>query len=85
MYNGIMNVTQYPIHKKQEFSRTFSRLDMLWERYPKYHEKTKFSTLDQLLEEHESYQKDFEEDLREEYIKKEYEDFLVPGGADATL
>ena len=37
---------------------------------------TTFSTLDALLEEHESYQKDFE-DLREEYISNDYERFLV--------
>ena len=49
---------------------------MLWDRYPQYHEMTTFSTLDALLEEHESYQKDFE-DLREEYISNDYERFLV--------
>ena len=49
---------------------------MLWERYPQYHEMTTFSTLDLLLEEHESYQKDFE-DLRDEYIESGCERFLV--------
>lgn len=49
---------------------------MLWERYPKYHEKRTFSTLDEILEEHESYQKDFE-GLREEYLSKDYDRFLV--------
>ena len=49
---------------------------MLWERYPQYHEMTTFSTLDRLLEEHESYQKDFE-DLRDEYIESGCERFLV--------
>ncbi len=49
---------------------------MLWERYPQYHEKTVFSTLDELLEEHESYREDFE-DVREEYISGQYGRFLV--------
>ena len=64
-----------PIHEKPTITYSFDRLRMLWERYPWYHETT-FSTLDDLLEEHESYQKDFE-DLREEYISNDYERFLV--------
>ena len=65
-----------PIHEKPTITYSFDRLSMLWERYPWYHEMTTFSTLDDLLEEHESYQKDFE-DLREEYISNDYERFLV--------
>lgn len=65
-----------PIHEKPTITYSFDRLRMLWERYPQYHEMTTFSTLDALLEEHESYQKDFE-DLREEYISNGYERFLV--------
>lgn len=65
-----------PIHEKPTITYSFDRLRMLWERYPWYHEMTTFSTLDDLLEEHESYQKDFE-DLREEYISNDYERFLV--------
>ena len=65
-----------PIHEKPTITYSFDRLRMLWERYPQYHEMTTFSTLDALLEEHESYQKDFE-DLREEYISNDYERFLV--------
>lgn len=65
-----------PIHEKPTITYSFDRLRMLWERYPQYHEMTTFSTLDALLEEHESYQKDFE-DLREEYISNDYEHFLV--------
>ena len=65
-----------PIHEKPTITYSFDRLRMLWERYPQYHEMTTFSTLDDLLEEHESYQKDFE-DLREEYISNDYERFLV--------
>ena len=65
-----------PIHEKPIITYSFDRLRMLWERYPQYHEMTTFATLDALLEEHESYQKDFE-DLREEYISNDYERFLV--------
>ena len=65
-----------PIHEKPTITYSYDRLRMLWERYPQYHEMTTFSTLDALLEEHESYQKDFE-DLREEYISNGYERFLV--------
>ena len=49
---------------------------MLWDRYPQYHRMSVFATLDALLEEHESYQKDFDE-LREEYESKQYDRFLV--------
>lgn len=67
----------YPtIHAKTEYSYNFDRLEMLWERYPQYHEMSVFSTLDELLEEHESYRKDFD-DLREEYISGRYDRFLV--------
>ena len=78
-----------PIHEKPTITYSFDRLRMLWERYPWYHEMTTFSTLDDLLEEHESYQKDFE-DLREEYISNDYERFLVqpfscPGQTSLTV
>ena len=65
-----------PIHPKPPRISTFERLDMLWERYPQYHDRTTFSTLEALLEEHESYRKDFDE-LREEYEANDYERFLV--------
>ena len=65
-----------PVHEKPTFTYSYDRLRMLWERYPQYHEMTTFSTLDALLEEHESYRKDFE-DLREEYVSNSYERFLV--------
>ena len=65
-----------PIHEKPTITYSYDRLRMLWDRYPQYHEMTTFSTLDALLEEHESYQKDFE-DLREEYISNDYKRFLV--------
>ena len=65
-----------PTHKKPTTAYTFDRLDMLWERYPQYHEMTTFATLDELLAEHDSYQKDFE-DLRAEYEETHCEHFLV--------
>ncbi|HAS21428.1 MAG TPA: hypothetical protein DCR16_06840, partial [Lachnospiraceae bacterium] len=65
-----------PIHEKPAQITSFDRLDLLWDRYPRYHEKTTFATLDDLLEEHASYQKDFE-DLRKEYVENGYDRFLV--------
>lgn len=65
-----------PIHERKAQPYTFKRLDMLWERYPQFHERTTFSTLDDLLEEHASYRKDFDE-LREEYETRQYDRFLV--------
>ena len=65
-----------PVHERPENLFTFERLDMLWERYPQYHDMSTFATLDELLEEHESYRKDFE-DLREEYEANHYDRFLV--------
>ena len=67
---------KYPIHQKPAISYSFERLDMLWERYPQYHERTVFSSMEELLAEHESWQKDFE-DLRDEYTENEYDRFLV--------
>ena len=65
-----------PVHVKPIITYSFDRLNMLWDRYPQYHNMTTFATLDELLEEHESYQKDFEE-LRGEYVANGYERFLV--------
>ena len=65
-----------PIHKRTEPVYSFDRLDMLWDRYPQYHEATVFSTLEDLLEEHESYRKDFD-DVREEYTANAYDRFLI--------
>ncbi len=67
----------YPIHKQPAMPSTFKRLDMLWEKYPQFHEMTTFTTLDALLEEHEHYQEDFEEALRQEYVERGYDKFLV--------
>ena len=50
---------------------------MLWERYQQYHEMITFATMDTLMEDHASWEKDFEKGLREEYISKEYDQFLV--------
>ena len=70
-------MTEYPpVHRRPAQSFSYDRLDRLWERYPQYHEVTTFSSLDKLLEEHESYRKDFEE-LREEYESNHYERFLI--------
>lgn len=72
-----LNQCKYPpVHKKPDMPLSFDRLDMLWEKYPRYHERTIFSSIDQLLEEHESYREDFA-DLQEEYREKQYESFLV--------
>lgn len=67
----------YPlIHEKPPASFSFDRLEMLWERYPQYHEMTTFSTMEELLAEHSSWQTDFEE-LREEYEAGGFDRFLV--------
>ena len=65
-----------PVHEKPLPSFSYDRLDRLWERYPQYHAMSPFSTLDALLEEHESYRKDFDE-LREEYVSGGFDRFLV--------
>ena len=65
-----------PIHEKPQITYSFDRLDMLWKRYPQHHEMSTFATLEELLEEHESYKKDFDE-LREEYESGSYDNFLV--------
>ncbi len=67
----------YPkIHKKPTQNFTFDRLDMLWERYPQFHEMTTFTTIDALVEEHESYQEDYE-DVKDEYAQSDYGRFLI--------
>ena len=65
-----------PIHEKPNEMLSFDRLEMLWERYPRYHERTTFSTMEELLLEHEKWQEDFEE-LREEYYEGQNDRFLV--------
>ena len=56
-----MSLSGYPpVHKKTEYTFTFDRLNRLWEKYPGYHEKKTFSTLETLLSEHEHYREDFE-------------------------
>ena len=67
----------YPaIHEKPNETLSFDRLEMLWEHYPQYHEKTTFSTMEELLLEHEKWQEDFEE-LRGEYYDGQFDRFLV--------
>ena len=65
-----------PTHQKPSNTADFDRLNILWNRYPQHHEMSVFSTLEELLSEHESYQEGFE-DVRKEYIEKHYENFLV--------
>ena len=65
-----------PIHEKTVTDYSFDRLEMLWERYPQYHDLSTFSTMEALLEEHTSWQEDYEE-VREEYESSHYERFLV--------
>ncbi len=67
---------RFPIHEKPVVNDNFDRLNMLWKRHPGYHNMTTFSTLEELLKEHESWQEDFEE-LREEYLSNHYDRFLV--------
>ncbi len=67
----------YPtIHKRPQVSDSFERLDMLWDRYPQYRERTVFSSMEELLAEHESWQENFE-DVREEYESGQYDRFLI--------
>lgn len=68
--------TYPPVHERPAEPDTFDRLDMLWEKYPQYHEMKTFSNLEGILSLHESYRKDFD-DLREEYISNQYERFLI--------
>ena len=65
-----------PVHKRPEDIRSFDRLEMLWERYPRYHEMTTFSTMEALISEHESWQEEFEE-VRTEYDDNGYDRFLI--------
>lgn len=67
----------YSIHEKPAASFTFDRLDRLWARYPQYHERTTFSTMEALLEEHASYREVFDEEIRDEYMEKGYDRFLI--------
>ncbi len=71
-----MNMYSYPIHEKPPEIRSFDRLNRLWERYPQYHEMTTFAAMADLLPEHESWQKDFE-DCKDEYEADHCDSFLV--------
>ena len=66
----------YPVHEKKQFSDSFERLDLLWDRHPQYRELFTFTTLNELLSAHPSWQEEFDE-LYEEYIRNDYERFLV--------
>ena len=65
-----------PIHQKPDRTFSFDRLNMLWDRFPQYHQMTVFSSIGRLLEEHESWQEDFAE-LQEEYQREQYDRFLI--------
>ena len=65
-----------PIHEKPTESRSFDRLDRLWKKYPQFHEKKIFSTMAELIPEHESWQEEYE-DVRAEYEQEGYDSFLV--------
>ncbi len=67
---------EYAIHPKPQLPDSFERLNLLWEKYPQYHERTVFSSIEQLLEEHESWRKDFDE-IKDEYMENGYESFLI--------
>ena len=69
-------MTYPPVHQKPPASYSYERLEMLWNRYPQYHCMSTFSTLETLLQEHDSYQQDFE-DVQNEYISNHYDRFLV--------
>ena len=65
-----------PVHPREKEKLSFDRLSLLWDRYPRYHERRTFTSLEALLEEHASYRKDFE-DVREEYEADQLDRFLV--------
>ena len=76
MGESSQNRSDPPVHERPSAPDSYERLEMLWNRYPQYHEMTTFSTLEALLEEHESWKEDFE-DLQEEYRANHYDRFLV--------
>ncbi|MBR4445317.1 MAG: hypothetical protein IKS37_05430 [Solobacterium sp.] len=69
------------VHEKTEYSFSFERLKMLYERYPQYHVKHPFTTLDALLDEHPRYQETIAQ-VQDEYMENGYEQFLVRLGLD---
>ena len=70
-------MADYPnVHERPISSFSYNRLEMLWEKYPQYHEMATFTSLEDLLAEHESYQKDFDE-IKDEYISCGYDRFLI--------
>ena len=71
-----MENKEIPLHEKPEAQLSFDRLDKLWEQYPRYHEMNTFSTMEKLLEEHDSWKNDYET-VREEYIQNDYDRFLI--------
>lgn len=76
----------YPkIHRRPPLPDSFARLDMLWEKYPQFREKKPLPSMEDLLEEHESWQEDFTPDLRQEYDSTRCSEFLVPLSRDDLI
>ena len=65
-----------PVHERERSGGSFDRLELLWERYPQYHERTTFATMEELLPEHDSWQEEYEA-VREEYEENQYDRFLI--------
>lgn len=74
-YNRPMDI---PVHTKPKpvDDQDFSRLEKLWANYKRDRSCTTFTTLEQLLEDHPSYQDGFPE-AEEEFRKNHYEKFFV--------
>ena len=65
-----------PVHERERSGGSFDRLELLWERYPQYHERTTFATMEELLPEHDCWQEEYEA-VREEYEENQYDRFLI--------
>lgn len=56
----------------------FERLDGLWEKYPQFHVRKSLPSLEDLLQEHESWKEKFTPELQSEYEAGQYQQFLIP-------
>ncbi|MBQ9592455.1 MAG: hypothetical protein IJR36_01100 [Lachnospiraceae bacterium] len=65
-----------PAHVRPPRVESFARLDELWERYPAHRERKTFAAMEELVEEHASWQEAYEE-VKEEYRDRGYGRFLV--------
>lgn len=69
-----------PIHPRPEklFQSDFSRLDMLWDKYPQFQKGGISTSLEAMLSSKESYRNDFRDpEIRLEYLANGYERFLI--------